>query len=187
MPLWLEGRSYRSFALIGSSVHGNLRTAPPRLLDLRSASDARGTKAAFAAHEISRKCGMLSAMNQPMIYPEECYAIRGAVYEVYREMGNGFKEEVYQQCLEREFGSRGIPFDAKKELRIFYKGVPIEKTYIPDFLCYGKIIVEIKAVETLTQEHRAQLLNYLRLTGCKLGLLVNFGAYPKAVVEQWAN
>ena len=126
-------------------------------------------------------------MSQQMIYPEECYAIRGAVYEVYRELGNGFKEEVYQQCLEREFSSRGIPFDAKKELRIFYKGAPIEKTYIPDFHCYGKIIVEIKAVGELTKEHRAQWLNYLRLTGCKLGLLVNFGAYPKSVVEQWAG
>ena len=126
-------------------------------------------------------------MNQPMIYPEECYAIRGAIYDVYRELGNGFREEVYQQCLERELASRGIPFDAKKELRIYYKGAPIEKTYIPDFYCYGKIIVEIKSVEALTKEHRAQLLNYLRLTGCKLGLLVNFGAYPKAVVEQWAG
>ena len=92
-----------------------------------------------------------------------------------------------QQCLERGLAVRGIPFDAKKELRVFYKGVPIEKTYIPDFHCYGKIIVEIKAVESLTKEHRSQLMNYLRLTGSKLGLLVNFGAYPKVVVEQWAN
>ena len=103
------------------------------------------------------------------------------------KLWNGLKEEVYRQCLEREFSSRGIPFSAKKELRIFYKGAPIEKTYIPDFHCHGKIIVEIKAVAELTKEHRAQLLNYLRLTGCKLGLLVNFGAYPKSVVEQWAG
>ena len=129
----------------------------------------------------------MPTMSQTMIYPDECYAIRGAIYEVYRELGNGFREEVYQQCLEREFASRSIPFDAKKELRIFYKGEPIEKTYIPDFHCYGKIIVEIKAVETLTKEHRGQLMNYLRLTGSKLGLLVNFAAYPKAAVEQWAN
>ena len=122
-----------------------------------------------------------------MLYPDECYAIRGAVYEVYRELGNGFKEEVYQQCLEREMASRGIPFDAKKELRIFYKGTPIEKTYIPDFYCYEKIIVEIKAVEALTNEHRSQLMNYLRLTDSRIGLLVNFAAYPKADVEQWAN
>ena len=126
-------------------------------------------------------------MNKVMIYPEECYAIRGAVYEVYRELGNGFREEVYQQCLEREFAARGIPFESKKELRIFYKGEPIEKTYIPDFCCYDKIIVEIKAVGTLAKEHRSQLMNYLRLTKCRIGLLVNFAAYPKAEVEQWAN
>ena len=113
-------------------------------------------------------------MSRQMIYPDECYAIRGAIYEVYRELGSGFREEVFK------------PFDAKKELRIFYKGAPIEKTYVPDFYCYEKIIVEIKAVESLTKEHRSQLMNYLRLTSSKLGLLVNFGAYPKAVVEQWA-
>ena len=107
-------------------------------------------------------------MNKGLIYPDECYAIRGAIYEVHNEMGSGFKEEVYQQCLEREFDHRGIPFD------------------IPDFFCYGKIIVEIKAVSQLTEEHRAQLLNYLRLTKCKMGLLVNFASYPKASVEQWA-
>ena len=122
-----------------------------------------------------------------VIYPEECYAIRGAIYEVYRELGNGFKEEVYQQCLEREFAARRIPFDAKRELRIYYKGEPIDKTYIPDFMCFEKVIVEIKAVESLTREHRAQLMNYLRLTKCRLGLLVNFAAYPKAAIEQWAN
>ena len=124
---------------------------------------------------------------QNAIYPDECYAIRGAIYEVYRELGNGFKEEVYQQCLEREFTTRGIPFDAKQELRIFYKGESIDKTYVPDFMCFGKIIVEIKAVDTLTKEHRAQLMNYLKLTRYRLGLLVNFGAYPKAAVEHWAN
>ena len=125
--------------------------------------------------------------NLQLIYPEECFAIRGAIYEVYREMGNGFREEIYQQCLEREFSYRGIPFDAKKELRVFYKGEPIEKTYIPDFFCYGKIIVEIKAVNALAKEHQVQLLNYLRLTKSRLGLLVNFASYPKATVEQYVN
>ena len=124
-------------------------------------------------------------MNKELIYPEECYAIRGAIYEVHNEMGSGFREKVCQQCLERELASRGIPYDAKKELRIYYKGAPIEKTYIPDFLCYGRIIVEIKAVAELTAEHRAQLMNYLRLTHMKMGLLVNFASYPKATVEQW--
>ena len=76
--------------------------------------------------------------NEKLMFEEECYAIRGAVYEVYRELGNGFREEVYQQCLEREFAMRGIPFEAKRELT-------------------------------------------------RLGLLVNFGSYPKATVERWAN
>ncbi|MBQ6926229.1 MAG: GxxExxY protein [Kiritimatiellae bacterium] len=125
--------------------------------------------------------------NTPIIYPDEAYAIRGAVFEVYHEIGNGFREEVYQQCLEKEFAIRGIPFEAKKELRIYYKGEPIEKTYIPDFLCYGKIIVEIKTVNALAAEHRSQVLNYLKLTGCRLGLLVNFASYPKAIVEHYAN
>jgi len=94
-------------------------------------------------------------------------------------MGSGFKEEVYQQCLERELAARGIPFDSKKDLRILYKGSPIEKTYVPDIFCYGKIMVEIKAVDSLTKEHRAQLMNYLRLTDSKLGLLVNFGGMSR--------
>ena len=123
---------------------------------------------------------------QKLIYPEECFAIRGAIFEVYRELGNGFREEVYQQFLEREFAARKIPFDSKRELKIFYKGEPIDKTYNPDFLCYDKIIVEIKAVESLGNEHRAQIMNDLRLTKFQLGLLVNFAAYPKVAIEQWA-
>ena len=125
--------------------------------------------------------------NANLLFPDETYAIRGAMYEVYREVGNGLREEVYQQCLEREFALRSIPFEAKKELRIFYKGAPIEKTYIPDFLCYGKIILEIKAVTVLTQEHRSQLINYLHITGYRLGMLANFGSYPKIQVEPWLN
>ncbi len=125
--------------------------------------------------------------NANLLFPDETYAIRGALYEVYREIGNGLREEVYQQCLEREFALRSIPFEAKKELRIFYKGEPIEKTYIPDFLCYGKIILEIKAVSSISQEHRAQILNYLHITGYRLGLLANFGTYPKMQVEPWLN
>ena len=80
-------------------------------------------------------CYNVLPMNKELICPAERYAIRGAIYEVHNEMGSGFREEVYQQCLERELTCRGIPCDAKKELRIYYKGVPIEKTYIPDFLC----------------------------------------------------
>ena len=142
----------------------------------------------FGGCQSQTSCGIMRLMEDTkLIYPEECYAIRGAIFEVYHELGNGFREEVYQQCLERELAARGIPFDAKRELKIFYKGEPIEKTYIPDFVCYDKIIVEIKAVDVLSAEHRSQVMNYLKLTSFKLGLLVNFGSYPKAAVEHWAG
>ena len=101
-------------------------------------------------------------------------------------MGNMWGEEVYQQCLERELRFRAIPFEAKKELPILYKGEPIEKRYIPDVFCYGKIILELKAVGALADEHRRQILNYLRMTQSKLGLLVNFVAYPKVAIERFA-
>ena len=126
-------------------------------------------------------------MNDSLLYRDEVYAIQGAIFDVYREMGNAWHEEVYQQCMERELELRGIPFESKKELPIFYKGEPIEKKYSPDLFCYGKIIIELKAVGQLANEHRAQLLNYLRITRCKLGLLVNFGAYPKVSIERFAN
>ena len=129
----------------------------------------------------------MRGMNDTLLYRDEVYAIQGAIFDVYREMGNAWHEEVYQQCMERELKLRGIPFESKKELPIFYKGEPIEKKYIPDLFCYGKIIIELKAVGQLANEHRAQLLNYLRITRCKLGLLVNFGAYPKVSIERFAN
>ena len=125
-------------------------------------------------------------MENELLYGDEVYAIQGAIFDVYKEMGNAWHEEVYQQCLERELMMRGIPFEAKKELSIFYKGQPIEKKYVPDVFCYGKIILELKAVEKLGNEHRAQLLNYLRITKCKLGLLVNFGAHPRVEIQRYA-
>ena len=124
-------------------------------------------------------------MVNELIYKDEVYAIQGAIFEVYKEMGNAWHEEVYQQCLERELALRGIPFEAKKELPIFYKGKAIDKKYMPDVFCYGKIILELKAVGEVADEHRRQLLNYLRITKCKLGLLVNFGAYPRVGIERY--
>ena len=94
---------------------------------------------------------------------------QGAVFDVYKTMGNMWGEEVYQQCLEKELALRNIPFEAKKELPIFYKGEKIEKKYIPDVFCFGKIILELKAVGALADEHRRQILNYLRMTKFKLG------------------
>lgn len=122
--------------------------------------------------------------HEKILFKEECYAIQGAAFDVYREMGCGFLEAVYQECLERELSSRGIPFVAQPELALSYKGVPLKQTYKPDFICYGKIIVELKAVKEIAPEHKAQLLNYLKATGLELGLLVNFGHYPKAQIER---
>ena len=119
-----------------------------------------------------------------IIYKGEVYAIQGAVFDVYREMGCGFLESVYQECLEKELKVRGIPFESQKELRLSYKGEVLDLTYKPDLICYGNIIVELKAVKDIDDIHRAQVFNYLKATGLRLGLLVNFGHYPKATVER---
>ena len=119
------------------------------------------------------------------LFEEETYAIRGAIFEVYREMGCGFLESVYQECLEKEFVLRNIPFVSQKALTLSYKGQALKQTYKPDFICYGKIIVELKALSATTGEHKAQVLNYLKATREKLGLLVNFGCYPKASIERF--
>ena len=117
-------------------------------------------------------------------FEEESFRIRGAIFEVYREMGCGFLEAVYQECLEREFAKQGIPFVAQQDLVLQYKGERLAQTYKPDFICYERIIVELKALKELGNEHRAQVHNYLKATGFELGLLVNFGHYPKAEIER---
>jgi GxxExxY protein len=119
-----------------------------------------------------------------LMFEEESYQIRGAVFEVYREMGCGFLEPVYQECLEKELVRQGIPFVAQRELILHYKGERLEQTYKPDFICIERIIVELKAVKELGNEHRAQVHNYLKATGLELGFLVNFGHYPKAEIER---
>ena len=110
-----------------------------------------------------------------IIRKEDSYKIVGAAMEVYNQLGYGFLEAVYQEALEREFKSRGIPYEREKELIIFYKGEPLEQTYKADFICYEDIIVELKAVAMLQDSHRSQVYNYLRATKNKLGLLINFG------------
>ena len=114
-----------------------------------------------------------------LIYPEESYKIIGACFNVYKEKGCGFTEPVYQECLEIELEHQEIQFEAQKKLKLIYRGKELEKTFKSDFICYNKLIVEIKAVSNLINEHRVQLLNYLNATKMKLGLLVNFGHYPK--------
>jgi GxxExxY protein len=123
-------------------------------------------------------------MKTEILYKTESCKIVGACFEVYRQKGCGFLEQVYQECLEFELGLQAIPFVAKKPLALEYKGRTLRATYEPDFVCFGKIVLELKAVTELTDEHRAQVQNYLKATGMKLGLLVNFGHYPKAQVER---
>ena len=119
-----------------------------------------------------------------IVYKDESYTIVGACFEVYNEMGCGFVESVYQECLEIELRDRNIVSVGQSALVLRYKERLLEQTYKPDFICFGKIIVEIKAVSALTDEHRAQVHNYLKATGFRLGLLVNFGEHPKLVYER---
>ena len=111
-----------------------------------------------------------------LLYPKESYKISGAIYEVHKELGPGLLEKVYQEALEKEFKLQNIPYEREKDFTIFYKGEELEQKYIADFVCYDKIVVELKAVEDLLPIHTAQVINYLCITGYKLGLLVNFNA-----------
>lgn len=122
-----------------------------------------------------------------LIYKEECSRIMGACFEVYKDKGCGFHEPVYDDCLEIELGLQGIPFVAKTRLELRYKGHLLRHHYEPDFVYFDKIILEIKAVSAITDEHRSQVLNYLASTGFELGLLVNFGHHPKLEWERIAN
>ena len=119
-----------------------------------------------------------------IIYRLESYEIMGACFEVDKEKGSGFVELVYQECLEMELGDRKILFRVQPELVLTYKGRLLKSRFKPDLICYDKIVVELKAVTALTDEHRAQVQNYLRATKMKLGLLVNFGHYPKLEYER---
>ena len=107
---------------------------------------------------------------------ERTYQIIGAAMEVHKELGNGFLEPVYQEALQKEFQLQGIPYQSQPEVQIIFKGEPLKKRYQPDFVCYEKIIVEIKALSQLTKNEEAQILNYLKATKLSPGLLINFGA-----------
>ena len=107
---------------------------------------------------------------------EESYAIVGAAMKLHAELGCGFLEDVYQEGMEMAFRKFGIPAEAQKELRIPFWGETLKKTYVADFVVYDKIIVEIKALKVLGAPEEAQVLNYLKASGHRLGILINFGA-----------
>jgi GxxExxY protein len=127
-----------------------------------------------------------SEQREPLLYENETFRIQGAIFEVSRHMGAGFLEAVYHECLAREFATQAIPFVSCRPLQLAYKGEPLKQTYSPDFVCFDKVIVELKAVRDFAPEHQAQVLNYLRASGLRVGLLVNFGCAPKARVIRLA-
>ena len=110
-----------------------------------------------------------------LIYKQEVFKIIGAAMEVHTTLGPGFLEEVYKEALTLELQARKIPFEKEKLIKITYKNKVLQKHYSADFICYDKIILEIKALSGFVPEHEAQLLNYLKATQIKIGLLINFG------------
>ncbi len=123
-------------------------------------------------------------MPDELLYRDEVYRLIGACIAVHKDKGNGYAEPVYQDALEIELELAGIPFDAQRNYQISYRSRVLKHTYTPDLLCFDKIIVELKAAKALTDEHRAQLLNYLKVTGLSLGLLVNFGSHSRLEWER---
>ncbi len=121
-----------------------------------------------------------------LIHEKETYEILGACFEVYKDKGCGFLEGVYQECLEIEFDLRGLPACALVPLELSYKGRKLKKNYEADFICHDKVLLELKAVSKLTDEHRAQIQNYLNATGLRVGLLINFGHFPGVEHERFA-
>ena len=138
----------------------------------------------FSAVENNKPQKTQNTQKEDFLLKDEGYAILGAVFEVYKELGCGFLEAVYQESLERELRTRKIPFTSQPVLSIVYKGEPLKHTYQPDLICFDQIILELKAVIKLAPEHRAQLHNYLKATGLPVGYLLNFGHYPKVELER---
>lgn len=121
-----------------------------------------------------------------LLYRDEVFRIQGAAFAVSNKMGHGFLEAVYQECLGIEFTARELPFKPMPKLALNYGEIPLKQGYAPDFVCFDAIIVELKAVGALLPEHRAQVLNYLKASGLRVGLLVNFGAGPRTQIERFA-
>ena len=110
-----------------------------------------------------------------LIHEQKSYKIIGACFEVHKELGSGFLEGVYQEALEMDFENLGIPFEREKQLLIYYKNRKLQKRYKSDFICYNQILIELKALNQLTSEHESQIINYLKATNLKVGILFNFG------------
>jgi GxxExxY protein len=114
-----------------------------------------------------------------LMYQDESFAVLGAAIEVHKELGSGFLEAVYQEALEVELADRKVPFEPRKGLAVCYKGKPLRKAYEADLVCFEKIIVELKALDRLSGKEEAQILHYLKASGMKAGLLINFGSHGR--------
>lgn len=125
-------------------------------------------------------------MMSDLVLPDESYRVMGACFEVYKRMGCGFLESVYQECLAIEFEEQSIPFQAHPKQSLTYRGKTLDAYFIPDFICYDQIIVEIKAVSKIVDEYRSQVINYLSAAQLPLGLIINFGHQPRVEHERIA-
>jgi GxxExxY protein len=125
----------------------------------------------------------MNTIEEDYIYSEETSRIIGACFEVHNTLGNGFLESVYQEALMIELYKQNIPFITEQKLDIWYKEDRLTKFFTADFVCYDKIILELKAADAITDDHIGQVINYLKATNFKLGLLLNFGA-PKLQIKR---
>lgn len=114
-------------------------------------------------------------MSEKLILSDKSFKIIGAAMEVHNTIGCGFTEPLYQEAFEEELRLRGIPYQREKTFHVVYKGKKLNKEFRPDFVCYDEIIIELKAVHDLVDEHYSQVYNYLKATGLRLGMLINFG------------
>ena len=119
------------------------------------------------------------------LYKDRMYRIIGAAMSLYNELGSGYSEPIYQECLSVICSEKDIPWEREKTLKMYFHGVELEKAYKADFVCYDDIIVELKAVSELLSEHRAQLFNYMRITNIKFGILINFGEKDRLHSEKY--
>ena len=122
-----------------------------------------------------------------LIQKEKVYAIVGAAIEVHRNLGSGFLEAIYQEAMEIELSARGIPIDAQKQIQVRYKGQILNREYVADLVCFNLILVELKALNRLSGNEEAQVLNYLKATGLKVGVLINFGSHGKLEWKRFVN
>ena len=135
-----------------------------------SFAHVEGGRQSTKSHEPTRSTG------PELILKDEVYQIVGAALDVYHQLGREFLEPVYQEAMEIELSRRDIRFEAQKRLTVYYKGQALSKKYIADLVCFDQIIAELKVCECLTGREEAQILNYMKVTHSRVGLLLNFGS-----------